>query len=945
MGLSVCLSMLLCLFLKLAILSEIVVSDSFTSLQPSCHEDERSALLLFKESFFIDKSSCVYSKLSEWKSEGVNASNCCSWDGIQCDEETGYVIGLDVSSSCLFGSINSSNGLFNLVHLRSLDLSDNDFSYSQIPTAINQFSGLEYLNLSFSGFIGQVPMEISQLSKLVVLDLSLNYVDDKEFLLPRIYNFTSFLQNLTSLEILDLRYVDLSSTIPNFLSNFSSLTSLRLDVLLSPYRILCHFLRILDVRFNENLTGQLPEFHQRSPLRILRLQSTKFSGSLPSSIEKLDMLVMLSAYDSKFSGPIPSSLGKLTKLTFLDLGKNNFGGYIPSSFQNLTQLTALHLPFTQIIGQIPPWLGNLTKLEHLDLSNNQLHGPIPESLSKLINLGTLNLHLNNLGGIVRFDMFFNMKKLTELQLNSNNLSMFFDKTNASAAAPQFKLLGLASCNLNEFPDFLKHQNELEWLTLVGNNIQGQVPEWMCNTSLDTLVTLYLNNNFLTGFPQNLKFLPWVNLRNLFLSYNMLKGALPIPLPSIMIYDVSNNMLSGEVSPLFCNMSSLDSLDLSNNNLGGMIPKCMGNISISLSALSLRNNSFHGIIPQLSCNNESNLRMIDFSDNQLQGQLPRSLSKCMMLESIVLSNNQLNDTFPSWLGSLPELKVLSLHNNEFHGEIGKPHKELEFSKLQVIDLSYNNFIGELPSQYIFNWNAMKGINPSDSAYLNAEWNFSLLNNYMVGNNEAYKITISTKGVLIYYGVIPEMFAFIDLSSNRFEGEIPDLFGSLKALRSLNLSNNMLTGRIPSSLGNITLLESLDLSQNNLIGEIPQKLKQLGFLARFNVSHNNLTGSIPQGNQFNTFDSSSFEGNPALCGDQLLKKCRNSQFSPPAPSTSEEDYNAESLLKLDWKFVLAGYITGLVVGMVLDNIVFMSRPRWFLKMLPKRISNNLERRQRN
>lgn len=955
---------LLWLFLELAILSEIVVSDSYTSLQPSCREDERSALLQFKESFFIDKSAACahYPKLSEWKSEGVNASNCCLWDGIQCDEETGHVIGLDVSSSCLSGSIDSNSTLFHLLHLRSLDLSDNDFGYSRIPSAISQFSGLKHLNLSFSGFIGQVPVEISHMSKLAVLDLSLNYVDDsQELLLPRISNLRSFLQNLTSLEILDLRYVNLSSTVPNFLSSFSSLTSL----LLSNCGLYGDFptrifqlpnLRVLDVRFNENLAGHLPEFLRRMPLTRLRLESTKFSGSLPSSIENLDMLVVLSAYGCNFSGPIPSSLGKLNKLTYLDLGKNNFGGYIPSSIQNLTQLTVLHLPFIQAIGQIPPWLGNLTELQHLDLSNNQLRGTIPESLSELINLGTLNLHQNSLEGTVRFEhMFFSMKNLTQLQLNGNNLSVVVEKitntTSASArAVPQLKLLGLASCRLTEFPDFLRHQKELEWLTLVGNRIGGEVPEWMMNTSVDTLVTLYLDNNFITGFPQKAKTLPWINLRNLFLSHNMLKGALPIPPPSIMIYDVSNNMLTGEVSPLFCNLTSLNSLDFSNNNLVGTIPRCIGNISISLAALNFRNNSFRGAIPQLLCHNRiSSLRTIDFSYNQLQGQLPPSLSECSMLESVVLSSNHLSDKFPSRLGSLPELKVLSLRDNEFYGEIGKPDDQGSFNKLQLIDLSCNNFTGELPSHYIFNWNAMKGINirsvDSGPAYLNADWNFSLPSNYVVGNNVAYTVTVSSKGVLIQYGVIPEMFAFVDLSSNRFQGQIdPHLFGNLKALRSLNLSNNLLTGRIPSSLGNSTMLESLDLSRNDLSGEIPQQLKELGFLASFNVSRNNLTGPIPRGNQFNTFDSTSFEGNPMLCGDQLLKKCRNSQFSPPSTSSLEEDYDDESPLKLDWKFVSMGYVSGLVVGVVLGNTMTANKPRWFLKVLPNKRSN-LRRSRRN
>lgn len=936
-GLSLCLVVSFRLLLKLTLLSEIGFADSLTSLQPSCHGDERSALLQFKESFVIAKSASsyegAYPKVLDW-----NTSNCCSWNGIECDEDTGYVVGLDVSSSCLYGSINSNNTLFRLVHLQSLDLADNHFNFSQIPTAISQLSGLTYLNLSFSKFFGQVPIEISYLSKLAFLDLSHNYNATHRFLSLGNFNLSSLLRNLTSLEFLDLDSIDLSSTLPHFLSNFSSLKSLLLrncklygDFPIEVFQL--PYLQILDVEYNRNLTGYLPEFHKRSNLTTLSLGRTSFSGSLPSSIEKLDKLVTLSAYESNFSGSIPSSLGKLTQLTNLLLGYNNISGYLPSSLQNLTRLTILYLPVNKISGSIPAWLGNLTKLQRIDLEDNQLHGSIPQSLSKLVNLETLNLHENNLGGTVRFSMFLDMISLIEFQLNSNNLSLLFEKTNASATIPQFKLLGLASCNLNEFPDFLRHQNELEWLSLAGNKIHGQVPEWMMNISVDSLITLFINNNFLTGFHQNPTFLPWVNLRSFYLSHNMVRGSLPFPPPSIMEYEVSNNSLTGEISPLFCNMSSLYNLDLSDNDLGGIIPNCLGNSSTSLTSLSVRNNSFRGVVPQLCWNNKSNLRMIDLSYNQLQGELPRSLSNCMMLESFSVANNQLNDTFPSWLGSLRELKILALHHNEFNGVIGKPKMELEFPKLQVIDLSYNNFSGELPSQYISNWNAMKVINTSDDTYLNVEWNFFLLNNYWVQNNQAYAVTITSKGVEIYYGGILGSFAFIDMSSNRFEGEIPKLFGNLKVLRSLNLSNNMLTGGIPSSLGNLTSLESLDLSQNNLFGEIPQQLKQLGFLARFNVSHNKLSGPIPRGGQFDTFESSSFEGNTGLCSDLVLKKCESSQPSSPVPSSFEEDDGTQSLLKLDWKFVAAGYSSGLVVGVVLGNIVIGKKPRWLLKIFSK------------
>ncbi|XP_060675769.1 receptor like protein 27-like [Ziziphus jujuba] len=414
---------------------------------------------------------------------------------------------------------------------------------------------------------------------------------------------------------------------------------------------------------------------------------------------------------------------------------------------------------------------------------------------------------------------------------------------------------------------------------------------------------------------------------------MLQGPLPIPPPSIFEYDVLNNMLTREISPdLFCNMSSLYYLDLSNNNLGGIIPPCLGNSSSSLITLSLRNNSLRGIIPEMCNNNGSNLKMIDVSHNRLQEELPQLLSNYLMLEAIVVSDNQLHDSFPSWLGSLPFFKVLMLRNNGFYGVIGVPKKDLDFSNLLVLDLSSNSFTGELPSQYIFNWNTMKSIKPNGLRYMSATWSITFLNYYYYRNDLSYRITMMYKGVPTYYNAIQDVFSFIDLSDNRFEGEISGLFGSLKALYPLNFSNNMLTGCIPSSLGYLTKLESLDLSRNNLSCHIPQQLKQLGFHSSFNVSYNNLTGPIPQENQFNVFDISSFDGNPELCSDPLPKKCGNLQSSP---SPFEEDHkHSNSILKKDRISILAGYISGLVVGVVLADIAMKRTPEWLVEMLSKK-----------
>jgi hypothetical protein len=116
----------------------LVLTHSSSFMQPPCHHDDSSALLQFTESLVIDKFASPFlpldcqKKVASWTVEG-DKSDCCSWDGVECDEHTGHVIGLNLSSSCLFGSINSNSSLFRLVHLQSLSLANNYFNGSHIP--------------------------------------------------------------------------------------------------------------------------------------------------------------------------------------------------------------------------------------------------------------------------------------------------------------------------------------------------------------------------------------------------------------------------------------------------------------------------------------------------------------------------------------------------------------------------------------------------------------------------------------------------------------------------------------------------------------------------------------------------------------------------------------------------------------------------------------------
>nr|XP_011470269.1 PREDICTED: receptor-like protein 12 [Fragaria vesca subsp. vesca] len=908
----------------------------------------------------------AYPKVLSWKpAQGGNKTNCCTWDGVECEEQTGYVIGLDLRSSCLYGSIKSNSSLFSLVHLERLDLADNHFNYSQIPNSIRNFPRLTHLDLSASVFSGRVPAEVSQLSKLSLLNLSSN--NDPSFPSSNVgllkldeFNFRNLVRNLTKLEHLRLRYINISSTIPYSMANLSFLTTLDLHQceLFGDFPVTIFHLQNLKrlyVRDNQDLTGHLPEFNQSSRLITLDLHGTRFSGNFPSSIGKIESLEQLDVGACYFSaGSIPSFLGNLRQLTYLDLSWL-FPGPIPDSFANLTKLTVFRMNSCRLTGPMPSWLGRFSQLTYLDFAYNTLNSSVPASFSNLTSLEILYVHNNQLSGTVEFQMFQKLKNLNKLDLSFNSLELVSKSKSTDMNAtnfPQFTLLNLFTCKLSEFPYFLKHQRSLERLDLFGCNLQGQVPKWMYNVSTKTLMHLSLENNHLSG--QLPAVLPWVKLQFVSVADNSFHGRLPVPASSTFAYIAHGNNFTGKVSPLICNMSSLQILNLSNNSLSGMIPDCFrdlsslqalilsdnnfggmfpqffGNFSDHLVVLLLGDNSFHGHLPQ-TFSNKSNLRFMDVSYNQLQGPLPRSLGNCLMLETLIMSDNNMSDVFPFWLRTLPELKILAMRHNVFLGEIGKPEDNQQFPKLRILDISHNNFTGEFRAEYIFSEYAMRpNIPVNESTYIEAPITYNAYQG-TIGFVYGSTFTITSKGVDRYYSKIHKAMSFIDISSNKFEGEIDAWIGNLKGLLLLNVSNNLLTGGIPLSFGNLMDLESLDLSNNKLTGKIPQQLAQLTFLAEFNVSHNNLASPIPSGTQLQGFDVTSYEGNSGLCGDPLPRKCGKPNTPAQVPPSGTEDNSSGSGIEFDWKFVLSGFGSGLVVGVVLADMAITRTPDIFLEMV--------------
>eukprot|EP00253_Pinus_taeda_P012067 PITA_12067 len=375
-------------------------------------------------------------------------------------------------------------------------------------------------------------------------------------------------------------------------------------------------------------------------------------------------------------------------------------------------------------------------------------------------------------------------------------------------------------------------------------LQGTISPLLANLSFLRVLSL-MNNSFHGNIPYQLGTL--FRLKMLRLSKNQLQGSIPPTLAncsSLRNLTLSLNNLTGNIPPQLCLLPNLITMALGENNLTGTIPHCLGNIS-SLHYLYLLSNNLQGSVPS-ELGRLSQLIVLDLFGNHLTGRIPSSLSNCTNLEVLELAYNQLVGHIPSDLCTkkTTQLMYLRLGTNQLSGSV--PSSLFNCTKLQGISLPNNQLSGIVPMElgklthlqrlyiggnYFISGNTMRCpiltalSNCSDLQAVDlSENNFTGQLSFSIGH-------LSTK---LYY---------LDLGSNELAGEIPPAIGNLSSLTFLNLAGNYFTGSIPSSLIMLQKLERLYMDSNNLQGNIPMEIGQLKSLGLLHLSGNNFSGKIP------------------------------------------------------------------------------------------------------
>lgn len=318
----------------------------------------------------------------------------------------------------------------------------------------------------------------------------------------------------TSLMVLDLYNNSITGEIPEcILNGTSKLQYIRLGawfVITSTCCSSCmHTLWSSNPGFNK-LSGSIPDvFVPNTSLAWFTAPSNQLTGAFPATFGNLSNVFMVNLTDNRLSGPLPSSIGSAPNLMHVIARSNNISGELPASLATHPTLITIDLRNNVLTSLPSVWYtatDNTQKLQAIRLANNSLTGPVPAALPAMPTLLELNLAVN----AFKYVHVFSFARCCVYVYGCKNHECVFTTTH-SGTLP-------IHADGSNFPNMLL-------FNVSGNNLVGPIPDQYSQMRMWGMTSSMVNTA--TGM------VPWN-----------------------MIFDLSNNMLTGDL-PAFMSSDTLN----------------------------------------------------------------------------------------------------------------------------------------------------------------------------------------------------------------------------------------------------------------------------------------------------------------------------------------------------------------------------------------------------
>lgn len=368
------------------------------------------------------------------------------------------------------------------------------------------------------------------------------------------------------------------------------------------------------------------------------------------------------------------------------------------------KVTSINLQSRSISGTLPSEIGNLVSLRSLSLQGNLFTGALP-SFRNLTNLQQIYLSDNKFSSIPAETFFTGLTSLVTVSLDRNPFEDWVIPDDLSQSANLVNFTAMKSSVSGSIPSFFGEMVSLQSLRLSYNNLVGGIPTSFAGSGIKEL---HLNN-------QNTA---------------KLSGGISVLglMPQLTAVLLQSNNFTGDI-PDLSNCTSLESLNLRDNRLTGVVPESLSKLK-SLKVLTLANNLLQGPFPDISpsvwkdasdgsgsdnnfcntkpgpcdprvdllikvsggfgypvvladswkgndpcakwifviCDSQGNITVLNFGNQRFGGIISPDLAEIQTLKTVILSNNNLTGTIPEKLAALPQLVTLDVSGNNLTGKM-------------------------------------------------------------------------------------------------------------------------------------------------------------------------------------------------------------------------------------------------------------------------------------